>query len=230
MGASGLTACGDEAKDDPFKGQKADAIAAKAVKATNGASSVHMAGTAHQEGGTTIKVDFKVDTQDNCTGTLSGQGTEAEVIKTSETGYVKGNDAFWQNSLKAQPGAEKMISQLRGRWVKTPADETSTRDICDKQAFLAAMDNDKSERKGMTKGRTTTVDGQEAIVLKKKDGDQTLTLYVATKGKPYILKTTATGGENPSTMNFTDYNKTVKATPPPADKVVDPKKLAAKQA
>ncbi|GAA1534735.1 hypothetical protein GCM10009730_49960 [Streptomyces albidochromogenes] len=97
-----------------------------------------------------------------------------------------------------------MIGRLQGRWVKTPADETSTRDICDKQALLAAMDNDKSERQGMTKGKATTVDGQEAIVLRKRDGDQTLTMYVATKGKPYILKATATGGENPSTMNFTD--------------------------
>ncbi len=81
-------------------------------------------------------------------------------------------------------------------------------------------------RKGMKKGDTTTVNGQEAIALKKKDGSETLSLYVATDGKPCILKATSTGGENPSTMNFTDYNETVKATPPPAGEVVDPKKLA----
>ncbi|MFC8193786.1 hypothetical protein ACFUTV_00095 [Streptomyces sp. NPDC057298] len=231
-GLTGATACGgdsgssNEGEKKPFAGQSADAVADKATKTTKAADSVRMAGTVEEQG-QPVEIDVRVDTKDACTGTMSGQGATAEVIETGGKKYVKGNKTFWAASLKGQPGAEKVIAQLDGKWVKTPTSDASMQDICDKQAFLAALDKDKSERQGMKKSGTATVGGKEAIVLKKKDGAETFTLYVATEGKPYLLKFATTGGKNPGSMTFSDYGKPVEATAPPGGQTVDPKKLAA---
>lgn len=230
-GLTGATACGgdsgssNEGEKKPFAGQSADAVADKATKTTKAADSVRMAGTVEEQG-QPVEIDVRVDTKDACTGTMSGQGATAEVIETGGKKYVKGNKTFWAASLKGQPGAEKVIAQLDGKWVKTPTSDASMQDICDKRAFLAALDKDKSERQGMKKSGTATVGGKEAIVLKKKDGAETFTLYVATEGKPYLLKFATTGGKNPGSMTFSDYGKPVEATAPPGGQTVDPKKLA----
>ncbi|WP_327267257.1 hypothetical protein OG233_30560 [Streptomyces sp. NBC_01218] len=229
-GLTGVTACGggsgssDSGEKKPFAGQSADAIADKAMKATNAADSVHLVGTA-QEQGKPVKLDVRVDTKDTCAGSMNEQGVTAEVIEASGKKYIKGDKAFWTASFKGRPGAGKAVPQLAGKWVITPANQAGMPDICDKQAFLAAMDNDKSERQGMKKTGTATVDGKEAVVLKKTNGAETSTLYVAAEGRPYLLKVTTTGGKSPGTMTFSDYDKPVKAPTPPADQIVDPKKL-----
>ncbi|GAA2514037.1 hypothetical protein [Streptomyces gobitricini] len=222
-GVAGLTGCGDSGPDRPFEGQSADRIAAKAVEATRDAESVRLAGTARQ-GGTGVEVDFRVDEQDNCVGTMSGQGVTAEVRQTGQTVYLKGNETFWKSALQGQPGTDKAVGQLRGKWVKSePGKAAGTQGMCDKQAALAAMDGDKSERQGMERGATTTVDGKEALALHKRQPDgEKLTLYVATEGEPYVLKTTSEGGKTPSEMVFTDYNEKVDVEEPPAGQVVDP--------
>ncbi|MCM2389772.1 hypothetical protein [Streptomyces albipurpureus] len=224
LGTGALVGCGESGSDEPFEGKNADKIAADAVQATRDAKSVRMAGSVKQQDGSTIQVDFRVDEQDNCTGTLSGQGTKAEIIQTSQSAYVRGDAAFWKNSLKGQPDADKAMGKLQGKWVKAPANEGGLQGMCDKQAFLAAMDGDKSERKGMKKGETTSVDGKKALNLEKKQpGGEKLTLFVATEGKPHILKSVSQGGKTPGEMVFTEYDKKVDAQEPPSDEVVDPK-------
>ncbi|MER5771897.1 hypothetical protein [Streptomyces sp. NPDC001985] len=225
LGAGALAGCGESGSDEPFEGKSADKIAADAVQATRDAASVRMAGSAKQQDGSTVQVDFRVDERDNCTGTLSRQGAKADIIQTGQTAYVKGDETFWKNTLKGQPGAEKAMSKLRGKWVKSPASEAGLQGMCDKQAFLAAMDGDKSERKGMKKGGTTSVGGKDALTLEKKQpGGEKLTLSVATEGEPHILKSVSEGGKAPGEMVFSDYGKKVDASEPPSDEVVDPEK------
>src|SRR4051812_29045930 len=90
-GATGLTACGDDGSDEqPFQGQSADRIAAKAVTATQDAESVRMRGTARPAAdGASVTVDFRVDAKDNCVGSMSGQGAKADVIQAKQTLYVR---------------------------------------------------------------------------------------------------------------------------------------------
>ena len=70
------------------------------------------------------------------------------------------------------------------------------------------------------KGKTTTVDGKPAITLTETDGDETYTTYVATEGKPYILKMVIKGGKEPGTVKFSDFDKPVDAKAPTGD-IVD---------
>ncbi|GAA2729994.1 hypothetical protein [Streptomyces nogalater] len=222
MTAIGIAGCSDEgSSDQPFEGQSADQVAAKAVTATRDATSLRMAGKMSTQGHP-LTVDFHVDTQKNCKGRLAMERGSADVIHTGQTTYVKGDKKFWAGAAQDSAGGDKQAEALSGRWVKVPVGDSRTTGLCDKQGFLADLDSDKSERKGMTKGDVTTVDGREAIALRKKKGSgETITMYVATEGKPYILKLDQAGGKSPGTVVFSDYDKPVKATPPPAGKVVD---------
>lgn len=227
-----VAGCGDDSGDDkPFGDQSADAIAAKAVEATKQAKSVHMRGDARLEDGSTVTIDVSVDQEKNCQGTIdTGQG-EAEVRHTGATLYLRGDEQYWRNSLKAQPeAARQVVPKLKDKWVKMPASDAALAGVCDKQGFISAMDEDKSERKGMKRGSTTDVDGEEALQLTKKtSGNESLALYVATEDEPYILKSTSEGGKNPSTVTFSDYNEPVRPEQPPADQTVDLKELSGGQ-
>ncbi|MYW64598.1 hypothetical protein GTY65_11035 [Streptomyces sp. SID8379] len=228
-----LAACGSDKEsgsgsDDPFAGKSADRIAADAVKATKGADSMHLKGTVRQaEGGSAVTVDLSVDQDKNCDGTIGADGARADVRHTNGTLYLRGDERYWRTALKGQPGGDKVVSKLQGKWVKAPADDAMTQGLCDKQGLVASMDEDKSERTGMKKGATTTVDGTKAIRLTKKTAaGESLALYVAAEGKPYILRATTTGGKAPNTATFSDYGKPVRPQEPPADETVDLKDLA----
>lgn len=97
---------------------------------------------------------------------------------------------YWQTALEQQPdAARKTAPKLRDKWVKMPADDASTARVCDRQGFVAAMDEDESERRGMKRGSTTEVNGEEALELTKDaSGGEKLTLYVATEGETVDMK------------------------------------------
>ncbi|MGC9499472.1 hypothetical protein [Streptomyces sp. WG7] len=228
-----LAGCGGDSggESKPFDGQSADDIAAKAVEATQQAKSLHMKGDTRLEDGSTVTIDVSVDQEKNCQGTIGTGEGKADVRHTDATLFLRGDAQYWRSALQQQPdAAQKMAPKLQGKWVKMPANDAATAGVCDKQGFIAAMDEDKSERQGMKRGDTTEVGGEEALKLTKKgSAGETLALYVATEGEPYILKTTTEGGENPGSVTFSDYNKPVSPEQPPADQTVDMKELAGEQ-
>ncbi|MFI5663072.1 hypothetical protein [Streptomyces sp. NPDC051684] len=229
--ALGLLGCGGdgdkEASDQPFAGKSADRIAADAVKATRQADSMHVKGTTQQKTGGQVTVDLTVDQRKNCEGTVKMAGTTADVRHLDGTLYLRGDEKYWKATLKQQPGAAKLVPKLKDKWVKTPADDSMTQGMCDKQGLVASMDEDKSERQGMKKSGTTSVNGTKALRLTKKtSGGETLSLYVAAEGKPYILRTTSSGGKNPNSATFGDYGKAVRPQEPSPDDTVDLKELA----
>ncbi|MCX4918698.1 hypothetical protein [Streptomyces sp. NBC_00687] len=222
---AGLAACGG-GDDEAFKGKSADEVAAQAVKATRQAESMHLKGSAQQKSGDSLTLDIAVDSEKNCEGTISQQGATAQVRHKSATLYLKGDEKYWRSSLKQQGDADKIVPKVAGKWVKMPAGDDQLTGLCDKQGLLAALDEDKSERKGMSKDGSASVDGTSAVKLTKKSGGKTLTMYVASEGKPYILKVTTTGGSAPESTTFSDYNKPVKPEQPPTGDTVDLKQLA----
>ncbi len=233
LSAALLAGCGGDSGDEgkPFEGQSADAVAAKAVEATRQAKSMHVKGDTRSEDGSTVSIDVAVDQEKNCQGTIGAGETRADVRHTEATLFLRGDEQYWQTALKQQPdAAREMVPKLSGRWVKMPANDATTAGVCDKQGFIAAMDEDKSQRRGMKRGDTTEIDGKEALKLTKEQASgETLALYVATEGEPYILRSTTEGGKNPGTVDFADYNKPVSPEQPPADQTVDLKELGGGQ-
>lgn len=48
---------------------------------------------------------------------------------------------------------------------------------------------------------------------------------MSAKGQPHLLKFTIEGGKEPKSAVFTDFDKPVTVTAPPADQIVDLEKL-----
>ncbi|AYG78240.1 hypothetical protein DWB77_00347 [Streptomyces hundungensis] len=98
--------------------------------------------------------------------------------------HLKGNTAYWQVSLKQQPQAEKTVPKLADKWVRMPANDDQLTGLCDKQGLLAAMDEDKSEREGMSRGDSTTIEGKKALQLTKQKDGKTQSLSVFSVASP----------------------------------------------
>ncbi|OON82816.1 hypothetical protein [Streptomyces tsukubensis] len=227
----GLTGCSESGKPskEPFQGQSADRIADRAVAATKDASSVRLAGRL-RSGSKPVSVDIAVDTDGKCDGTMTTEGAKIDLVRTGTATYVKGDEKFWRSSMESgRAGAEtdKVLDELRGKWVKMPAGDTGVSGICDKDSVVSGLDGNKAERTGLTKRDGGKVDGEDSVALtKKKSGGATATVYVATEGKPYILKVVQRGGDEPGTLSLSDYGTPVDAKAPPAGQVVDLGRLA----
>ncbi|WP_225838003.1 hypothetical protein [Streptomyces sp. NK08204] len=229
--AAGLTGClpgqdkADSKPKGPFPGLSGAEIADRAMKATTGASSLRMKGeVADDESKGTIRLDMALDKKGECAGTMGmgGQG-KADLIKTGNTVYMKYDEAFLraQSEGESRADTDAAVSLLAGKWAKMAVKGQDAKDIagfCDLDSVLGGAGDADSDA---TRGKNTTVDGVPAIVLHEKEGKDRYTLYVATEGRPYLLKVdSSAGAEEPVHLSFSDFEKPVPARKP-AGKIVD---------
>lgn len=232
---------------DPFAGMTADAIAEKAVGVTKAANTVKVSGAGISDG-EHMTIEVTVTRQGHCSGRATVKGGTAHVIKADlKSFYMKGDEKFYRAVAKEdgtpKRQADAMIEVLKGRWMKmfTDAPKKSKKrrgkasgdgmgEFCVLSELVAGMDDDKSDRTGMTKGADTVVAGVPAVTLrgKKKSDGSAVTMYVAKQGPAHLLKVVETGGDEPGTVTFSDYDKPVTITPPPADEIMDLEKLGMK--
>ncbi|MFF9039455.1 hypothetical protein ACF090_28760 [Streptomyces sp. NPDC014892] len=221
-----LTGClpGEDKADGPFPGLTGGEIADKAVKATSDAESLRMKGEIQDDAaGGTVQMDMAMNKKGDCAGTMSmgGEG-QAELIKVGDTLYMKYDEAFLRAQSKdsSKEEADMVVDMLAGKWTKTSAKSADSKDIasfCDLDTVLADFDDVNSDA---TRGKTAEVDGTPAITLKEKDGKDSYTLYVATEGKPYLLRVVSKSAKEPGDLVFTDFDKPVPAEAPKG-KVID---------
>ncbi|MEU7111079.1 hypothetical protein [Streptomyces sp. NPDC046182] len=217
---------------DPFEDLTPDAIADRAVQATQSATSLRMAGRVVSEG-QPLDLDIALDDKNNCTGLMKVDGGTGELRQADRITYLKGDEKFWRVSMTSQgvppPQIDATIELVQGRWLKLTPGQPGGSDlsgVCDLDAVLDDLGEDKDDRKGMTRGPDAEVDGVPvATLVKKRPGGETTTVSVAQEGKPYILKIVKMGGEEPSTLLLSDYDKPVKVVVPPANETVDIAKL-----
>ncbi|MBC9716756.1 hypothetical protein H9Y04_29905 [Streptomyces sp. TRM66268-LWL] len=237
--ALALTACGSDSGSDsassgkgkgsdktvaknkePFADASGPEIADRAIEATAAAKSLRVKGTVPDADLGTITLDMAMDTQGVCAGSMSvgGQG-KADIVNDGKTVYMKYDEAFLRAQGKGEPKADvdAAVDMLGNRWVKTSATGEGAEDLaafCDLDQLLGEF---KSGDSAARKGKVTTVDGQEAITLTENDGGERYTIYVATKGKPYLLKLTSDAAKDGENLTFTDYDKPVDAKAPSGD-------------
>lgn len=212
------------AKKEPFAGLSGGEIADRATKATTGASSLRMKGDIpDDESGATISLDVALNKKGECAGTIGmgGKG-KAELIKTGDIVYMKFDEALLREQSEGESKADTdaAVDMLAGKWTKTKAtgaDAKEFEDFCDLTAVLAGAEDTDSDA---SRGRTTTVDGAPAITLHEKDGKERYTLYVATEGKPYLLRIDSTAGADQGSVTFSDFDVPV-PTQKPAGEILD---------
>ncbi|TPQ17127.1 hypothetical protein [Streptomyces sporangiiformans] len=212
----------DSKPKGPFAGLTGGEIAERAVKATSNASSLRIKGTVQDEG-SPIGLDMALDKKGQCAGTMSANGEgKADLVKTGDTVYMKYDEQFLRAQGEGQSKAETdgVVEMLAGKWTKMSATGSDAKDIasfCDLDTVLAEF---KGVHSDATRGKATTVAGTPAIVLHEKDGKDRYTLYIATEGKPYLLKVISKSAKDPGTLTFGDFDKPVPAQAPKG-KVID---------
>lgn len=230
VAAAGLAGClpGEDKADSkpkgPFAGLTGGEIADRSLTATTGASSLRLKGDIpDDESGGTILIDMALNKKGECAGTLSLRGKgKADMIKTGDTIYMKYDEAFLraQSDGESKADTDAVVDMMAGKWTKMSAKGADAKDIasfCDLKSVLGGAEDSNSDA---TRGKTTTVDGTPAITLREKDGKDIYTLYVATEGKPYVLRIDSASAKDPGTLTFSEYEKPVPATKP-AGKILD---------
>ncbi|GAB2941672.1 hypothetical protein [Streptomyces sundarbansensis] len=222
---AGLAACGTDSPKEtgPFAGQSGPEVVNKAFDQTNGVKSLRIGVDMTTPEGR-IKADFASSLGGDCTGTMSmgGEGV-MDVVKTGDTVYTRFDEALLREQAEGEPeeDVDAAVELLAGRWTESKASDPDTEDsieFCDLKGLLEefeASDN-AAQKEGPTK-----VAGKPALRLTEKEGKETYTIDVAAEGDPYILRITSRGGEEPMTMNLSDFDAPVVAEKPAAKDIVD---------
>ncbi|MEU7058468.1 hypothetical protein [Streptomyces sp. NPDC046197] len=147
------------------------------------------------------------------TTTWSTGGARFDQIRIGGTDYIRPNRAYLELAGKKMAGTKE-----QSRWIRTPADEADEKDgVTDCKWPFASFGT-------ATKGEPTKVDGSPAIplvVTDKADEGGSYTFYVATEGKPYILKVDYKSAARRSTTSFSAFDKPLEVRPPARADVLD---------
>jgi hypothetical protein len=191
----------------------ADEILKKSREALRSAGSVHVEGevTEDEEGlGINLSISEK-----GSTGTLKVSGNTVDLVVTSETVYMKGDESFYSSLGTGGPTAAKLLA---GKWLSVDADSPQGKSFAQIGDFDAFVDDflDPGE---VAKGEAGTVGGSAAIALEDNDKDDPAQLWVATEGEPYPLQINPKSSDSEK-ITLSAFGEDVDVTPPPSDEVV----------
>jgi hypothetical protein len=205
-----LAGCGssgsNKAKDNGIASKSPTEVIEAVKVALRTAGTFHLSGSGTSSGDL-FTVDVRVDSKDNkAKGTLGLNGDQLQLIVIGTAIYVNAPPSFYEGN-----GATKAQAALvGGKWLKS---STSNADFAE---FTEFTDIDKllTPDAEVTKGETTTVNGQPALALidgKGTEGEGTM--YVRTTGDPLPVQIKG-GGKESGSLNFDDYGTPVDATAP----------------
>ncbi|HEX4186455.1 MAG TPA: hypothetical protein VHY83_01035 [Solirubrobacteraceae bacterium] len=206
--AAVLAGCGGSSENGIASKSASEILAASKVAAAS-ASSVHLHTTSGE-----VVLDMKLASSGG-SGELKLSSETIEMIRTGSTFYIKATPTLYQKlGINAKVPADT--------WLKLPVSTIPQ---------LAAF-TEKPQQLGrllnvttVTKGKTTTVEGQKAVELQQKLKVYTRTLYVAATGKPYPLQTVLTGQVAGKTT-LSEWDKPVTITAPAKSVAVEVSKPA----
>ena len=197
--------------------RSADALLDDANDTMRGLKSVRIDMTTEAAKGGTVTTRFATDLDDRCRSKTSwSEGGTLEQIRIGTTDYVRPDRKYLQKW-----NGDKSVRSGRGLWVKSPVDKSK-----DREKGLASCEWPFDSFGRATKGRTTRIDGRDALtvtVTDKADKGGTYTFYVAAEGKPYLLRTVYKGTEYRTATSFRDFGEALDIRAPKAAEVLDTK-------
>jgi hypothetical protein len=201
LALAGVVGCGSSSNDGSGLASKSPAqIVTAAQTAADSASTVHVAG-AIVNGGTPIELDMELVNGKGGKGRLSENGASFELVEIGGYVYIKGSQAFYSHVAGAA-GAQL----LEGKWLKASASGGTFASLTSLTNLRTLLDSTLTSHGALTKGATSTVEGQQAIAV--KDATRGGTLYVATSGTPYPLQI-AKRGSSGGKITFNHWNEPV---------------------
>ena len=217
----GLAACGGSATHmasggSAMAGRTTSQLVTQMKAAVRDADSTHLAGRVTSSGQATA-LNLSVLRAGDLAGSITQHGVPLELIGTGGKVYIKATPAFLRE-LRASAGICNLMcgkyvqmSGAAGGQLSGSLNMTSLT-----RAFITGLPR-------MTQTGTTTVAGQQAVVLHGTDGS---TLDVAAHGTPYPLRVIAPAGHH-ETLTFSQWNRVATPTAPPASKVINLSQLKA---
>ncbi|MEU2249499.1 hypothetical protein [Streptomyces sp. NPDC019224] len=208
-----VTGCTDDGS--AMKGSSAEQMLDDANAVMRGLTSVTIKTVTKKNGGDVTSTRLSTDLKATCAFTMtSSTGAGLEQIRTDGTDYVRPNRAYLEES-----GYDVAGTGQQDLWAKTPADTAQPGD------GLAGCTQEFASFGEVSEGGPAEVDGAPAMVLKVADGTDkggSFAFYVATEGKPYLLKVVYEGEEVSTTTSFSAFDEPLDVHVPDADEVVDP--------
>lgn len=218
----GLAACGGSATHLASgaggpAGQSASQLVTQMKTAVRDAHSTHLTGQVTSGSGKATALDLSVLRAGGLAGSITQHGVPLELIGAGGKVYIKATPAFLRE-LRAPAG---VCTLMCGRYVQMSGAAGGQLDgslnmTSLTQAFITGLPR-------MTRAGTTTVAGQQAVVLHGADGS---TLDVAAHGTPYPLRVISPPGHH-ETLTFSQWNRVSTPAPPPASKVINLSQLKA---
>jgi hypothetical protein len=203
-----LSGCGGSSSKSSGNGiadKSANEILAATKVAADAATSVHVAGSI-VSGGSPITLDMELLAGKGGRGKLSEGGLAFELIDTGGSVYIKGGSAFYKHI-----GGAAAAQLLQGKWLKAPAKGSNFASLASLTDLHELVDSTLASHGTLTKGGTTSVDGQKVVGL--TDNTKGGTLYVAATGPPLPLEITKSGS-GAGKITFDRWSKPVTITAP----------------
>jgi hypothetical protein len=182
---------GDEAAKEP------SAIVADAARDLAQVKSFHFAGSTTDDDGTT-KLSGDVLANGSGRLVLANGKEKARLVALPGKTYIKANAAFWRDAAGKDTSA-KVVAKLADRWIREPADASSTALLGDFRPKKLATCLTKGLGT-LSKDQPGTTGGQPAIVLKDagdKPGTAPARYYFTNKAPILLLRIVQTGKNHP---------------------------------
>jgi len=184
-------------------------VVSTAVKASAAASSLSVVGSVTQTG-STVSLNLSVSASGMSEGTITINGGTAHVVELGSVAYFKADSAFWMEN-----GGKAEAQLLAGKWVYGPISSStfsSFKGFLSPHAVIGSFFGGNGGP--FKKGRTSSIGGQAVLAITGRGDANNGTLYVATTGKPYVVKLEAKGSSGRGQVTFSHYNTPVQPSKP----------------
>jgi hypothetical protein len=235
LGLLGLAACGGDDETggggtttgattgggSQLEGLSAQEVLDKAKAAAKAATSVRVAGDATDSSGTT-KLDLKL-TADGGSGTVEQAQGKVEIILIGNDVYARLDEKLLASTIGA--GNEEIAKLIGDKWIKAPADSPQFSSFAQLVKLSEFIDGVLSPKGEISREDGKEINGTPTVALKDGGADGGK-LYIADVGTPYpvAIEPGQASGDS-GRITFSDWDKDVTLTPPPADQVIDSAKL-----
>jgi hypothetical protein len=176
------------------------------LQAVNGATTVHVVGSATDHGAK-VTLDLRVFASQVGEGRVTSAGSGFQVVRIGNKLYLKGDHAF----LKKYGGSAG-ASLLTGKWLYVSTKNKDTAGIASLTDLVPLVDGILKGHGKLAKGTLTRVFGQPAVTL--VDTSDGSALYVATTGPPYPIALKHGTGKRGEMIRFEGWGRAVTVVPP----------------
>lgn len=192
----------------------ADEALAKVQAAAADATSVRFSGSL-KDGSQTVALDVTAETEGDASATLKVSGQEIDVLVVGDTGYLKADQAFWQD----QAGAE-VAAAFADKWIEFPKNSPDFAPFLALTKVSSLIQQDEAST--LKTGKPTTIDGVAVFALVDPSPTDGGTLYAASTGAPLPVQLVGSGKASGGKIEFGEWNEPVTITAPDPADVVDP--------